>query len=384
MSETALISLRDKSKMQFDSTRKQKPGDTPMIERRPQPVTEVTEETMDVSSSEAGTSGAELAESVLAELDTQTTSEAEGDDVQDSEPVQAEPDPTSVTEFLAPDTSLRTVRPRILITFSITDTAMYDCQAALRKPATNLETSSGIINLYNPLAKENTAKGIGAGALRKALPGLFEAVDLLARQPIVVMGEASAAVQQVTDNIWSRVSNEIIDSFSPSEEGTYEIESGDDRLVVSINDLISVNSWSVTSQEDESSNSNTEVVTQINVNAPILYNGDNTNKFLYDYVKTLAAIIRTVASKHASNTDVSFGVVLSTNLLASASVRTLFTDMMEMVDDNEQSMYEYITLADMSDSELQTPTLNTLFGSQDRNTDSAFAHGGSMMFVTNL
>lgn len=384
MSETATVSLRDKAQMQIDSTCKSKPGVTAMsIERRPQPITEVTEETMDATEESTTASGAELAESVIAELDNVSTVEANEAPVTEAEEVEEpQQEATSITEYLNAGTSVNTIRPRLLVTFSITDPGLCDYLSVLRKPLANYATENGALNLFNPLAKPNEAKGIGAGALRKALPSLLDSLDLLARQPIVVMGDAEEVVHQVTDNIWNRVSSAVADSFSPSEQGEYVIDTEDSQLALNINDLVAVNSWAIASTEGE--NASTEVVSHISLNAPILYNGDNTNKFLYDYVKTMAAIVRTIASSHASNTDVTFGVVLSNNMLVSPSVRTLFNDMMEVTDDNEQPVYEFITMDDLADNSMESETINALFGSADRDIGTVFAHGGSMMFVTNL
>ena len=335
---------------------------------------------------------AEMAAEIINELD-QAEAEAEA-------PVEE----TSMSAYLGDDNTLCTVRPRVLLTLSITDVDMFNSQAQLKPYLDSVNNGNGDVNVYNPFAKG--ADGKIAGALRDVLPEVFGAAELLAAQPLIIMGEASNAVSSIQRNLAGRIESLVHGSYN--EGGTdYEFYSNDEPeeatddvsdespsagLVaeVGINDLVTVTSWCSAESGEGENEIYTQVVTNINVNMPMLYNGENMKKSLYEIVKVIAGVVKSIGGKYAESVELAFALNISNEMMAVPSVLQLVNDMFEATDDNGDALYQYSTanavmtgaLDGVAQYYLSANTGNVV--NSDSVLEAVFSHGGAISFIREL
>lgn len=392
-----VIPRREVLQMKFDSTRKNKPfvsGDTKMSEAQTETQDNTVKPATNVENSTATTTltekssvvhASDMASEILEELEKEKEDEVE-----------------SSLSYLGDDSTLCTVRPSIIVMLSLTDTDMYQDQAGLREFLETANNGDIDVNVYNPFAKGSTGKT--PGALRMILPQVFSAANLLASQPLVIMGESSSAVNSVQRNLSGRI-NSLIQSAYNSEGPGYQFFSNDEPasedsdvsensgLVaeVGINDLINVSSWvSAESEGSVQDELEANVVTNINVNMPMLYGCDNMKKSLYEIIKVISGVVKSIGNKHAEAVDIAFALTISNEMMASPAIRELMADLFDATDDNGKTMYQFVTanavhlgeIGDGARSLLHANTGNVT--GADSVLEAVFSHGGAVTFIRNL
>ena len=328
--------------------------------------------------SDTPVSGAALSQDILDQLNA-----VDAEDAVD-EPEQE----TSRSAYLTTDSELCIVAPRLLFTFNVTDDSMAESHAELKAGLASYDNGDSKSNLYNVLAKgkDDSAQG----ALRAALTDILSAANLLATQPIVIMGDSVAAVSSIQENLNDRISTAIVNAYTSGEE-EITLSVGETETQIDLSDLVRVTSW-VSNAEDDNGSVKVFITTNVSINMPMLYNS-GASKPLYDIIRTIISVVRSNSKHYAATVDSAVAVAIGDEMLASAEVRTLLNDLFTVTDETSgENVFVASSIRDVHYQTFKSPLAEDFLSSVDSCplygaesfVEAVFPHGGALTFITKL